>query len=405
MLETIIVLSMTLLPPMAVTAQDPKSEAEKLLTGLERGPRQHLLAMAGAQLPPQMKVTAPLATVLSLPNAREFAAGRKMAFPVNWFNGMEHAGPNEPFARFASGELKAEPARSQSPAFLILIGPELNCKEGFNPVLLARDGKKLTLLVETWTDNAGRDKNIPARQVYLLMLGNLEAGKYELQVMWRGLFRNDAKGMLHYGLSELRFGRSAFTVYGEDDKQAVAGRLGEEDLKPVAIPAAFKEKRWQVPVHASRDLQEVGNRNGLPAPGLRLGAMDLADWLKKEPKTINDRPSLGKVHANSAVHAEVLGPMLNQGERMMLREVEWQGDEAVLKVDVWRDNRQFRRNVKTWPLLVAPLKMGDKLEAREYKARIEWTFLRAPGILDVYQVEEMPQGLAEKSRQGFKVGP
>jgi hypothetical protein len=111
------------------------------------------------------------------------------------------------------------------------------------------------------------------------------------------------------------------------------------------------------------------------------------------------------------VFAVVLGPQLNTGEWLTLREVEWQEKRAVLRLDLWRDSEPRKKNLVESPILVAPLgSPAGRLGAGDYTAEAQWFLLRAPTNRDPYTPEK-PEGdagklleaLTQRGKQKFKV--
>jgi hypothetical protein len=159
------------------------------------------------------------------------------------------------------------------------------------------------------------------------------------------------------------------------------------------------------------------NLNALPAPGLFVGALDFPAWLQTNPTTLSDLPPLKMPEPTSAMHAVILGPSLNMGEAMTMREVEWKGKEAIVRVELWQDDGPRLKNIPFWPLLVVPLQPPTKEEAGrvrlapgEYTVRVEWAFLRAPSIGGLYVLPDPTKGpgpaskvLREKSEQKFTI--
>ena len=252
-----------------------------------------------------------------------------------------------------------------------------------------------------------------------MRLPGLDAGKYDLRFVWRSLFRDASKRREHYACDKLHAGQISFAVE-KADAVAPAGKvssLAPGDLKLFEPKGAETERLWQTPANWFRALGQPMERDKMPAPRLFAGALDLPAWLQSNPKTLADLPRLGQPDATSAVHAVVLGPELNSGEQMTLREVEWKGNETVVRVEVWRDSGPRAKNITFFPALAVYLNLPTKIEANrvrnvpgDYTVRVEWSFLLAPSPGGVYQAADptksplvLTKALKERSEQKFTI--
>ncbi len=417
-MRTILVLLMLTIANLGVKAADDPDPA-RYLGDMERTARLRLDVHDAASLPWDLKPAAVMVTAGRLAGLPVAGAALPASDPSRWQNGLRAAKADDPLSSLATGATKMLPPRSGGLNCIFLLGPELNSAESWGPVALTRSGNTLTLLVESWTDNGGRRRNIISRQAYLLTLPGLEEGQYELRFVWRGLFRDAAKQREHYAWNSTRAGRMEFRVEKKDAEQTAGKvvRLADPDLKHFEPAAAERGRLWQRTSNWFRPLGQGKNLNGLPAPGLSVGALDFPAWLQTNPTTLSDLPRLGVPAATSSLHAVVLGPQLSSGEAMTLREVEWKDKEAILRIELWHDDSPRLKNIPFWPLLVVPLSPPTKMEADrvrlvpgDYTVRVEWSFRRAPTTGGLYVLPDPTKGpapvakdLQEKSEQKFTI--
>ena len=312
---------------------------------------------------------------------------------------------DDPLVRLADGQEKLLPVTEDQPVTLLLVGPALNSGESFGPARLARVGNTFTLLIESWTDNGERRRNVPQQAIYSIHLGNLKAGTYDLRVLWRDMHCDNKLGSLYHWISS-KNGVVPFEV-GKGAQGAVPMTLKLADLRVAEVPADAKQRSWQRPIFWQRELGAGGNLNGMPAPGLRVGWFDLPKWLAANPANLGDVPGLQLPLKDQPIYAVVLGPSLDTGMWLTPRSIEWQDKKAVLRVDVWRDNEARLQNLKQWPLLSVPLFNGPGLmKPGDYQVEVEWTWLRAPNNRGPYTTEKIPDDmkfLLEPSRQAVSI--
>ncbi len=410
-------LMLTIWIPGVEAADEP--DAARYLGDLEKAPRLRLAVHDAASLRWDVKPAVGMVTVGRLDTLPAPGTPLPASDPSRWQNGLRFAKADDPLSNLATGVTKFLPPRAGGSNGLFLVGPELNSGEAWGPVALTRSGNTLTLLVESWTDNGGRRRNIISRESYFLSLPGLEEGKYELRFVWRGLFRDASKQREHYAWNTTRAGRIDFTVE-KKDAEPTAGKvssLADADLKLFEPAAADRGRLWQRGSNWFRPLAMGKDLNGLPAPGLFVGALDFPAWLQTNPATLSDLPRLAIPEATSSLHAVVLGPPLSTGETMTLREVEWKDKDAIVRVEVWSDDSPRLKNIPFWPLLVVPLSPPTKVEANrsrlvpgDYTVRVEWSFRRAPGTGGLYGLPDPTKGpagaakdLKEKSEQKFTI--
>ncbi len=308
----------------------------------------------------------------------------------------------EPLKAFTEGKLELLPARSGENAQLFVVGELLNSGETADVVRLTRAGNRFTLTAVAYRDNGVRYRNVPSFPVFQVSLGALDAGDYEVRVVWRGLHR-DVHPMEEgrqpdwwFQLASLKEGTLRFTVVAKDAAtDGAAPKFQADAFKDRGFNAAEKQRQWQRPLANTSSIvrpKEVAHPNGLQV-GRYAGELGAA------PATLE---KVEPVNSTDPVCAVIVGPELNSGERMALREIEWKGNEAILRVDLWRDDGQRKRNTPFIANLVAPLQLPPRPDGKpgehaagEYKVRVEWTLLRAPNLSEAYAPED-PTGDAVK---------
>ena len=115
------------------------------------------------------------------------------------------------------------------------------------------------------------------------------------------------------------------------------------------------------------------------------------------PRTTSEIPALTPPVSGDPVYIAFLGPVLNTGEQMRLRQIRWVGRKAILSVDVWRDGEGRRRNIPHIPLLIVPLKEGSRSlsEPGKYEVEVEWSLLFSPTINDGLYSRYSPDSIAD----------
>jgi hypothetical protein len=162
-------------------------------------------------------------------------------------------GQDKPMSRVrlvGIGAMELAEARAGRMTYLHLVGPTRNTGEMFGPIALSRRGNTFTLVVEGWTDNAGRNRNIPTHDSYLIELGDLKAGDYQLDVVWHGLFCDAPKADNIYRHTQEWTGTMAFHVAGKDDTPTKEKRptLEQNQLKTVEVTEEQKKVERQRPL-------------------------------------------------------------------------------------------------------------------------------------------------------------
>src|SRR5262249_34880269 len=104
-------------------------------------------------------------------------------------------------------------------------------------------GNTFTLVLESWTDNGGRNKNIRTHDSYLIELGDLKAGDYKLEVVWHGLLQNREKSENVYRHTQEWQGSMAFHVAAAGDGPAKGKlpTLEQNQLKAVDVREELKK--------------------------------------------------------------------------------------------------------------------------------------------------------------------
>lgn len=285
----------------------------------------------------------------------------------------------EMIPRFLDPNHKQESPTADRATLVYLVGPMLNSGESWAPVALSRKGNTITLELESWTDDGPRRRNIPARNAYLLALDTLPIGQYELIVEWKEFLftynRDKSTGLEQYAWTGIQKGKLAFEVGG-----TATGRVPSlEGLAKEDLPREANREYRQKPFFSVLRVQPGGNLNGIPKPGLRVGATDLVQWLQQKPANLGDAiqimQNMAAPAASKQTSAVILGPSLAATDSMILREIAWKGTTCILRVDVWSADKP--EGERTLPVLVGLVGSPYFPPAgKTYDVEVEW---RWPG--------------------------
>jgi hypothetical protein len=299
------------------------------------------------------------------------------SFPEEEWARLPKDGKTSKAGAVINGLVTLQPLRAGQRADVCLVGPSLNSGESWVPSLVLRRDNVITVVMESWTDNGLREKNIPSQDAYLLSLGGpgaLKAGDYDLRIISRVLFRDIQNESLFYEYKKVRIGKLKFQVVGTREAAPKLAKLQPGELKQVEVTP--EERQWlrQRPT----DLTQLDLRPDRPPPEgtgmeVRAGWFNREEWLKTPPRRTADMPVLADTAGKGLLYAAALGPALNSGDYTSLREIAYKGKQVVLRMDVWRDAGERRRNIIQQPLLVAPLLVSVP---GDYRVEVEWTFLR-----------------------------
>jgi len=295
---------------------------------------------------------------------------------------------------YVAGKLRLGAPESTGRNILMIAGPVLNSGEYMVPASLCCRGSEVRLVLESWRDDGGRARNIPSRQLYAVPVppGSLQAGNYELKVVWREMFcrtRNNPAAHLRFEWEGMRSATVPFTVAAlkpgrgsrPAGKPAVVLEKGLKRAKPPVWAAKY---RWASPYHYTRVFLGVADPGGkVPLPGVRAGTFDMDAWWKSRTGAVN-LPRLETPGKGDAPYAVVLGPTLNSGEWAAVREVVSSGNRITVRVEVWTDSGPRTRNFRHNPILVVPLGTARFPSRGKYRVEIEWTALRAPKRGGIY---------------------
>ncbi len=284
---------------------------------------------------------------------------------------------------------------ADQPAALLLAGPSLNSGEFWAPAELSVDAAKktITVVAEEWTDNGGRKRNVTGRNLFLLNLGKLAAGQWELRVHVRKLFCNRMAEQQFYTLHQMQVATGKILV-GKDVQDLLPPVIELKDLaldlNQAALLAEAKGRQWQRPnwggemveremavAHAAQ--VRVGNFDGHNEKAVAEFLLGVEQAAHREEEG-NGGPL---VVVGKTAYAVVVGPMPegNSSEQITLREAVWQGDTLTLKVELWR---MFSRGLlaRPWPLVIAAIETPKPAPAG-YTVKVEWASYAAsePGGL------------------------
>jgi RNA polymerase sigma factor (sigma-70 family) len=274
---------------------------------------------------------------------------------------------------------------------MMVLWPDLNSGEDASLDMLTRDGNSFTLVMNVWQDDTARLRNLIHRKLFInVPLGKLEPGKYELRIVCRRMLKETAKALPWYEYKSAKTATVAFNVSKDDDNDSGKpvllkyDALREPQEKPKGIGSFY-----QFPKPQFYGLDPAGAKEIAQAQGLRVGTFDLDKWAASKPAKVTDLPKLGEPAAGDPVYATVLSPVLNSGEWMSLRAIEWKDKEVILHMGLWQDRGPRARNILSEHYLIIPLQtppVDAKVKSKEdrwptvvgeYRVKVAWTFLLA----------------------------
>lgn len=292
---------------------------------------------------------------------------------------------------FLHGDLKPRQSRADGPTLVFLRGPQLDRGQDWGPDWITVQGRIVTVAVSAWLDDRPRFKNIPFTRNFVLSLGRLKAGEYELRLESRSMMEHD--GTTGYRLEGLGNRSTRFTVdaageparWDEPPSRAV---IAAQDLTPGQVRESEAARLWQRPRFAFRGWWLTSALDWTP-PGVECGGVELDAWLKSDLYGAAI-PPVKPPASGTPVCARLVGSVLYGGEWAEVREVSWAGPEATLHVDVWCSQSADREKRIHRPILVVPLERA----APGAKVRVEWHIFNGmpgAGYVDVQRSGE-PSG-------------
>ncbi len=319
---------------------------------------------------------------------------------INPWRSLPVLRPGDLLEGYWKGQLVPAPPTHMESVTLFLVGPSLNSGEAWGPARLTRAGTTFTLLLEGWTDDGPRRRNVPSRALYALNLGQLNGGNYDLHIVWRTMLAETGKTAPLSRIQSVKTGQLRFSVSRAitaipkpGDGLGHLSTLKESGFRAREVAPEDGKRLWQKPVSWERQLDGGGQLRGLPAPGLSVGTFDLVRWLASQPMNLGNLPPLQQPASGQPTYAVILGPTLNTGEWLTLRDIQWQDRQAVIRVDLWRDNEGRRQNITSSPLLIVPLwNPAGLLPGGKYTVKVEWSLLRAVNNREPYHPEDTTRG-------------
>ena len=255
-----------------------------------------------------------------------------------------------------AGKLVLLPPVAGEPVAVALVGPLVSDVTGqWGPVEIQRRGRTITVLVESWTDNAPMRAEQRRRFVHLLSLGSHPPVGFDLVVVQRLLFRDESRRDDRYAE------RTAPPPY----PLAVPPK---PDVVPTAhVPCAGTDDPTSLPVHQMPRCAIRSNRGSTGK--VSIGDYDDKAWLLAKEAARADPPPVGGRHGP---HAYVVGPALHRFDAMSLRRVTWSGRQARLAIDVWRHPPPGGGAPPSRPALIAPLAPPARA-ASQIEVVVDWT--------------------------------
>ena len=297
---------------------------------------------------------------------------------------------------------KGKPPTGGIETVVDLVGPTLSTwGNQWVPNRLLSDGKQIVLIVDWWRE-IGYDgsSRTMSRQHYTISLGKLAVGDYEFSVRtnqhwWKPpryhTLLTDKQLQTKFKVTPIgvKFKRLALPPKAQNGQQT------ETLFKLFAASKVKRQRVLNLQYFLSRELPPVqrlnvpDNYNEKATMGLHVGACNLHRLWKEPPTKLADVPiPLQQPKRNDRIYAVLLGPVLNSGESLNLREMEWVGQKAVLRVDVWRHGENRMKNDRHIPLLVAQL-LVDR--PGDYEVEIEWSLLYKAKQRDVFYKRYTPE--------------
>jgi hypothetical protein len=286
--------------------------------------------------------------------------------------GLQFDGPHDTLTDLASGKIKLQrPLPNANSPTVVHLTTAMGDNYTYTvPTALIRKGNTFTLQCEHWYDNGPRDKTYDVKFEYLIALGQLPAGVYELRIELQSYLKDMQKGgheNVLYDPGEVKSGSVKFTLEIESANGVAPELNGLKD----SAATAEKGSR-QLPVRALG----TAPRENHPEPGIVAGTLDIGTYLKS---TRLEAPAITPPKASDPLYAVVIGPEVNLAEFATLRGIVWDGKKVTVQVELWRDDGPRKENVPSFPVLVIPLALPrDASAAAEYSINVEWTVLRAP---------------------------
>lgn len=265
----------------------------------------------------------------------------------------------------AAGKRALLPPAIGAPGVVLLVGPYMNSGESWGPVEYRRKGNTVTIVVESWTDDRARRRNILQRFAYVLPLGVFHADRIELVVELRPLVLEVARDPVLY--SERNPGSARLVVRpGSEDVPATQGAFAF----PAVAEAPGTPSR-QPPVFHVRPLDMDAT------PGFSAGTFDLSAWMAQTGRN-EAPPTLSAAGPDDRLFAAIVGPEIDSYCGVSLRRVTWDGRRARLLVDVWTDHGGRDKNIPWRPVLVVPLTPPGDPKSGGAELDVEWRVWVAP---------------------------
>ena len=347
--------------------------------------------------------TLPVVTVGMLPDGTTIAPGDfySRERPFDWKAptcqpdfGAEKANVRTLCAKLALGASNLLPARAGSDTVIFLESPFTGWGHAWAPVSLSRQGHSYVVNIDDWSDDISRKDDLPIRPLYLLSLGRLEAGAYSITLNDRSLFHksDQATGgdapdfrprptetdVPYYRLKSTSTAVLSFTVLRANDPAPADAALpsinaiGPESPDKTADP---KAPVYQEPHQIDAQISDVaeaakGAASAELAPSLKIGWLDLNDWLGQVPAGILKQsalPKLGDYSPKRSLCVTLVGPRLDSFQWMTLRHIEWKGKHVTLYVELWTDTGVRERNYEFFPFILTALVIpGQRTDRGDY---------------------------------------
>ena len=257
---------------------------------------------------------------------------------------------------------------------------------GFYPAAITKIGNEIILELESWIDNAPGSSN-HGQSSYVLSLGALAEGMYDLHVHWKKFTRD---GGTLYEYTGLQNGKVAFEVHAGVVNVSIPALL-TQNLKSTDVPANTGVKYLE----PSPKIMDLGLSQGPYKEGLWAGAAEPKAWTQPRPPFGYGNlegviQGLKTSRPNLDTYAFLFCPGFSSECALTLREVVCEKKMITLRVEPWirifntygglpnGATQKATLSVKLATPSLMIVNMGC-LPAGEYRVKVEWNGLENAG--------------------------
>jgi hypothetical protein len=311
-------------------------------------------------------------------------------------------------ADYALGKLKLLPPVEGSDWVIVIAVPDLqNTAVTVGSVVL--ESNVVRLSVDQWQpdETIARSKTTNARELRLLYLPPLPAGKYTLQVHWHVMSPVRFDEGSDYSRTEEKTAELPFRVRPSSeraaDEQVAAASLPLAAMRSVEpIPKVPGSSKDQVPwlLTARRFINPGGMTEGIAA-----GSCDPFKFLRgdpAQPQAASALPKLSPPASARSTYVRIIGPPLNPGEWASLDGVQWNGNHVIINCALWTLPAERHANGGNRPMLLVELIPPSRRAGLvpitppgKYDVEVRWDRLVAPRPGEWYVDQSAPSQSTE----------